>query len=97
MHSKLWISFLAVVLLVVLVQADESPAKPVDIANNWTVDVILRSHIYLPTPRPVQDVYVMLNNTTPDLVYRIERRQAEDPLNLEKETFATTNETPHDP
>jgi hypothetical protein len=97
MHCKLWISFLAVVLFVLLVQANEPPAKPVDITNNWTVDVILRSHIYLPTPRPVQDVFVVLNDTTPDLVYRIERSSAEDPFILEKEAFATTNETPHDP
>jgi hypothetical protein len=45
----------------------------------------------------VQDVYVALNNSTPNLVYRIERSQAEDPAILAKEAYATTNETPHDP
>jgi hypothetical protein len=59
--------------------------------------VILRSQIYLPTPRPVQDVFIVLNSTTPNLVYRIERNQAENPTNLAKEAYATTNATPHDP
>jgi hypothetical protein len=44
----------------------------------------------------VQDVYVVLNNTTPDLVYRIERSQAEDSSILAKDIYGTTNAVPHD-
>ena len=58
---------------------------------------MLRSSIYLPTPRPVGDVYFELNNTTPNLVYRIEQDQAKDPINLGKIAYATASETPHDP
>ncbi|MHB8119627.1 MAG: PGF-CTERM sorting domain-containing protein [Methanothrix sp.] len=62
----------------------------------WDVDLLLRSTIYLPTPRPVQDVYIVLNNSTPYLVYRVERSQAEEPAILAKEAYATTSATPHD-
>jgi hypothetical protein len=57
---------------------------------------MLRSAIYLPTPRPIADVYFEINNTTPDLVYRIEKDQANDPINLEKMAYATTKATRHD-
>jgi hypothetical protein len=38
----------------------------------------------------------MLNNSTPDMVYRIERQLAEEPTNLALEAYATLNATPHD-
>jgi hypothetical protein len=38
----------------------------------------------------------MLNNSTPDMVYRIERPQAEEPTNLALEAYATVNATPED-
>lgn len=97
MNFKSWIIVLASLLMVALVQANETPAVPSDTTKPWEVDVLMRSQIYLPTPRPVGDVYVVLNNTTPDLVYRIERNQADDPNITSKEIYATTNATPCDP
>jgi hypothetical protein len=38
----------------------------------------------------------MLNNSTPDMVYRIERQQAEEPTNLALTAYSTVNATPHD-
>jgi hypothetical protein len=66
-------------------------------ADPWETDVMLRSSIYLPTPRPVADVFFELNNTTPNLVYRVEQGQAKDPFDLAKMSYATTSEIPHDP
>ncbi len=97
MHFRSWTIVFASLLIIALVQANETPAITSDSTKLWQVDVLLRSQIYLPTPRPVQDVYVVLNNTTPDQVYRIERNQADDPNITAKEIYATTNATPHDP
>ena len=98
MCLRQWIMlFTAVFLLMTLSLATESVANPSVSSKTWDVDVELRSSIYLPTPRPVGDVFIVLNNTTPDLVYRIERSQADDPANLAKAAYATRDATPHDP
>ena len=98
MCLRQWIMlFAAVFLLMTLSLATESVANPSVSSKTWDVDVELRSSIYLPTPRPVGDVFIVLNNTTPDLVYRIERSQADDPANLAREAYATRDATPHDP
>lgn len=98
MCPRQWILlFVAMFLLMTLSLATESVANPSVPSKTWEVNVELRSQIYLPTPRPVQDVFIMLNNTTPNLVYRIERNQADDLTNLAREAYATTNATPHDP
>ena len=86
----------AVVLLATSSSASDLPARSQATSSPWEVDVVLRSSIYLPTPRPIQDVFFMLNNSTPDMVYRIERQQAEEPTNLALTAYATVNATPHD-
>ncbi len=97
MQPKCWILlFVVALLLTIPAFAVDAPANLPDTSNSWDVDVMLRSVIYLPTPRPVQDVFFMLNNTTPNLVYRIERSQANDSTILAKEAYATVNATPHD-
>jgi hypothetical protein len=87
--------FVSVLLQTTSALAVDSSASPTS-SNPWEVDLMLRSQIYLPTPRPVQDVYFVLNDTTPNLVYRIGLDQAKDPANLAKMAYATTNATPHD-
>jgi hypothetical protein len=102
MYAKRWILLSAIVFLLTIsasllaIAADLSANLPAT-TKPWEVDVMLRSSIYLPTPRPVGDVYFELNNTTPNLVYRIEQDQAKDPINLAKIAYATASETPHDP
>lgn len=91
--SKRWILLFAIIFLLMILastidaSADQSSAQ---------INVTLRSSIYLPTPRPIQDIFLVLNNTTPNMVYRVERNQAEDLVNIEKKVYATTNATPHD-
>ncbi len=97
MQTKRWILlFVAALLLTTSALAADAPASLPATSNPWEVDVMLRSVIYLPTPRPVQDVFIVLNNTTPNLVYRIERSQANDSTVLAKEAYATVNATLHD-
>jgi hypothetical protein len=96
MYSRYFIILAAVVLLATSASASDLPASNQSTSNPWVVDLALRSAIYLPTPRPIQDVFFMLNNSTPDMVYRIERQQAEDPAKLALEAYATVNATPHD-
>lgn len=97
MSPKSWIllltsAFLLTTLSLALDLPDTMPAT----ATPWEVNLTLRSSLYLPTPRPVQDVYVVLNDSEPGLVYRIERNQSEDPAILAKTAYATTKATPHD-
>ncbi len=100
-NAKRWVFLYVLVLLMITSTISplviDSLANPPAASERWEVDVVLRSSIYLPTPRPVADVYVELNNTMPNLVYRIERDQADDPINLAKMAYATTNATSHDP
>jgi hypothetical protein len=92
-YSKRWtLLFVTIFLLTTLASAID----PLADQSATQVNVTLKSSIYLPTPRPIQDVFLVLNNTTLDLVYRVERSEAEDPINLEKEVYATVNATPHD-
>jgi len=95
MSSKFWILLFTAATLTSILAADLSAAQSVS-SKPWVVNVTLLSSIYLPTPRPVGDVYFELNNTTPDMVYRIESVQAKDPINLGKMAYATTNATRHD-
>ncbi len=88
------LSILALLLLTMALAAGSPSAQSVPVP--WEVNLSLRSAIYLPTPRPIGDVFFVLNNSTPDLVYRIERKQAEDPMNLAKMAYAATNAPPHD-
>jgi hypothetical protein len=97
MFPKSWILlFLAAVLLANQSFAVDSPAAPPATTTPWEVNLALRSSLYLPTPRPVQDVYVVLNDSAPDMVYRVERNQSEDPIISAKTAYATINATPHD-
>jgi len=92
-HSTRWtLLFVTIFLLPTLASAIDTSADQ----SATQVNMTLRSSIYLPTPRPIQDAFLVLNNTTPNFVYRIERSEAEDPMNLEKEVYATINATPHD-
>ena len=96
MQSKLYAFLIASLILTTITHSTESSSVRSD-SKSWEVDVTLRSQIYLPTPRPVQDVFVALNNSTPNLVYRVEYNQANDPIILEKEVYAAADATPHDP
>ena len=100
MHTKRRILISAIFLLLAStltpISADSLGSLPAT-TNPWEVDVMLRSSIYLPTPRPVADVYFELNSTTPNLVYRIEQEQARDPIVLAKMAYATISAIPHDP
>lgn len=100
MHTKRRILISAIFLLLAStltpISADSLRSLPAT-TNPWEVDVMLRSSIYLPTPRPVADVYFELNSTTPNLVYRIEQEQARYPIVLAKMAYATTSAIPHDP
>jgi hypothetical protein len=95
MQKKIYAFSILALLLSTTAQAEDSTfvqSSPMP----WEVNLTLRSSIYLPTPRPIGDVFFVLNNSTPDLVYRVERKQAEDPMNLAKMAYAATNATPHD-
>jgi hypothetical protein len=96
MYFRNFILLVAVILIATTASASDPPASSPAMSSPWEVDVVLKSCIYLPTPRPIQDVFFMLNNSTPDMVYRIERSQAEEPANLALEAYATVNATPHD-
>ena len=97
MYSRPWILlFVAMFLLMTLSLATESVADPSVPSKTWEVNVELQSPIYLPTPRPIPDVFFVLNNTTPDMVYRIELSQTKDPMNLAKEAYASTKAIPRD-
>lgn len=97
MRPKHGILFFVVILfLTISALAVDSLAAQPSTPNPWEVDLVLRSVIYLPTPRAVQDVFVVLNNTTPNLIYRIERNQANDSKILANEVYAAANATPHD-
>jgi hypothetical protein len=61
------------------------------------INVSFSRHVDFPVPMPVQDVYVVLNDSTPDIVYRANPLQSKDPMVMAKEAYATTNHTPHDP
>ncbi len=85
MRAKRWVLLFVVALLLMKPAfAVDAPANLPATSNPWEVDVMLRSVIYLPTPRPVQDIFFVLNNTTPNLVYRIERSQLNGSTNLGK-------------
>jgi len=97
MIAKYWTcSYAMVLLLTILAVASDLPSDPSATSNPWKVNVTLESQIYLPTPRPIPDVFFELNNSTPDMVYRAELGQAKDAMSLEKEAYATTNATPRD-
>ena len=97
MIAKYWtFSYAMVLLLTTLAVASDLPSDPSATSNPWKVNVTLESQIYLPTPRPMPDVFFELNNSTPDMVYRAELGQAKDAMSLEKEAYATTNATPRD-
>lgn len=92
---KLWLS--AILALSLLFMAAESASPTLGAAGNRTVELNFTRHVDFPVPMPVQDVYVVLNNTTPDLVYRATPEQARNPEILDLEAYATTNHTPQDP
>lgn len=96
MNLKIKAILFVSLLLIASAQASDSSPISSDASKPWDVNITLLSSIYLPTPRPISDVFFVLNNTTEDLVYRIERSQAEDPVNLLKTAYATTNATLHD-
>jgi hypothetical protein len=96
MFSQYFILLITVVVLMTSASDSYTPVSSVKTSNPWHVDVILRSSIYLPTPRPISDVFFQLNNSTPDMVYRIERQQTEEQTNLALTAYATVNATPHD-
>jgi hypothetical protein len=97
MIPKFWMLFVSIFLLTFSSIATDQPVVLSDASKTWMVDVNLRSVIYLPTPRPIQDVFFMMNDTTPDMVYRVEKAQTEDPKNLEKMAYASTEAIPPDP
>ena len=98
MYSKRFILLFTTVFLLTTLSLVALSAAATDATQEpWEVGVKLASPIYLPTPRPISGVFFVLNDTTPDLVYRVELNQTKDPVNLEKTAYATTEETPPDP
>jgi hypothetical protein len=92
MNAKYWMfSYALVFLLTILAVASDLPSDPYATSNPWKVNVTLESQIYLPTPRPIPDVFFEFNNSTPYMVYRAEIGQTKDAMNLKKEAYATTN------
>jgi hypothetical protein len=85
-----------VFLLTTSGMASDPAANSAATLNPWNVNVTLASPIYLTTPRPIPDIYFVLNNTTPNMVYRVELDQTKEPMNLAREAYATTNATPPD-
>jgi PGF-CTERM motif len=83
--------FAAIFSITTMTTAADNPA------NQSITNVTFASHVNFTLPMPVQDVYVILNDSTPDLVYRATPEQAKDPKILAKEAYATTNHTPQDP
>ncbi|MCK5660447.1 MAG: hypothetical protein KAH86_03740 [Methanosarcinales archaeon] len=80
---------LAGLLVIVLISTIATASSTTD------VDISFINHIQAELPE--QDVFVVLNNTTPNLVYRIEGNDAKDPSILGKMVFTTANTTSHDP
>jgi hypothetical protein len=94
--KRLMLLFMAIFVLATSSLAVDQPSAQSMNSKPWQLNVTLASQIFLPTPRPIPDIFFELNNTTPNMVYRVERDQANDPINLAKEAYATTNATPHD-
>lgn len=98
MFLKIWVVlFVAVLSPVMSVLATDFPVTESPTSESSRIDVTLTNHVDFPLPMPVQDVYIVLNDTTPNLVYRADVQQARDPEILAKEAYSTTNHTPHDP
>lgn len=94
MHFKFKFMILFVAMVFSLVSfaiAEDYPTSPT------VINVSFARHVDFPMPMPVQDAYIVLNDSTPDLVYRADPMQSKDPIMMAKEAYATTNHTPHDP
>lgn len=91
------IFFSAILMLSLLAGIAESTSSPLGAAENRIVELNFTRHVDFPVPMPVQDVYIVLNRSRPDLVYRAAPEQAMDPKILALEAYATTDHTPHDP
>jgi hypothetical protein len=65
--------------------------------NPWQVNVTLVSEAYLPTPRPIPDIFIVLNDSYPNQVYRVELNQTKDPMILTKQAYASAIAILHDP
>ena len=63
----LMLLFMAFLLFIGLSFAIESSDK-----KPWLVNVTLVSEVGLPTPRPMPDIFVVLNDSSPNQVYRVE-------------------------
>mgnify|MGYP001103311316 CR=1 FL=1 len=89
--------FSAILMLSLLAVNAESTSSPLGDEESRIVELNFTRHIDFPIPMPVQDVYIVLNGSRPDLVYRATPEQAMDPKILALEAYATVNHTPHDP
>jgi len=97
MNADYWkLPFALIFVLTTFAVASDLTSDPSTTSDPWKVNVTLESQIYLPTPRPIPDVFFELNNSTPDMVYRAESEQTKDAMDLAKEAYATTNATPRD-
>ncbi|GEM_PF-1274647 len=96
-------SILSLALLVLVgisapsVLATGSSADSSENSKSFQIDILLRSQVYLPTPRPIQDVFIVLDDKKTDQVYRIERNQTDNLANLKRETYAASTAITHDP
>jgi hypothetical protein len=61
------------------------------------IDVSFTRHVDFPVTMPIQDVYIVLNESTPVFVYRVDPASAMDRSMLSKMACATTNHSSHDP
>jgi len=98
MHSSTWkMRLSAAMLAIFLLIMAGSASSSLGASQNRSIELNFSRHIDFPVPMPVQDVYVVINESTPDLVYRATPEQVQDPEILALEAYATTNHTPHDP
>jgi hypothetical protein len=93
MYFRRWMLLsIAILLSTAMLYSVESSDK-----TPWQVNVTLVSEAGLPTPRPIADIFIVLNDSSPNEVYRVELNQTKDPTILAKEVYAAANATPHDP
>jgi hypothetical protein len=95
-HRSTILFLAAIFLLIASELCVNSSIADFDNSKPWKVNVDLKSEIYLPTPRFLQDVFIVLNDTLPEEIYRIGRKDAEKPKNMARQIFGASKSITHD-
>lgn len=69
----------------------------ITITANASVSVNVQFVNHIQAELPEQDVFVVLNDSAPNNVFRVEANDTKNPVILKKMAFATASATPHDP